>query len=165
MAAPPQGRPGRTLGILAILIAALAVWTFFPGETHTPKLGLDLRGGTQVILTPTLTSGTGEITQEELDQSVAIIRQRVDGLGVAESEVTTQGSGSGASIVVSIPGQTSTEVIKSLGTTAKLNFRPVFAARAGVPIPTTPTTKPTSIPTPKASAHAPAPKEIGRAHV
>ena len=44
-------RPGRTLAILLAVIVALGVWTLVPSQ-RTPKLGLDLRGGTQVILTP-----------------------------------------------------------------------------------------------------------------
>ena len=92
MAAPNQGHHGRTLGLLTLLVLVLTVWTFWPGQPHTPKLGLDLRGGTQVILTPQVTEGEADsITQEQLDQTVNIIRQRIDGFGVAEAEVTTQG--------------------------------------------------------------------------
>ncbi|MGD9957082.1 MAG: protein translocase subunit SecD, partial [Candidatus Nanopelagicales bacterium] len=55
------------------------------------------------------------------------------GFGVAESEVTTQGSGSNATIVVSIPGVTNQAVLDSLATTAKLDFRPVLAVDYGSP--------------------------------
>ncbi|MFC6238328.1 protein translocase subunit SecD [Longivirga aurantiaca] len=135
MAAPTQAsaRPGRTLVILGLVILGLVVWTLWPGQSHTPKLGLDLRGGTQVILTPTSADGGGAITDDQLKQTVEIIRQRVDGFGVAESEVTTQGSGSNATIVVSIPGVTNQAVLDSLATTAKLDFRPVLAIDFGSP--------------------------------
>jgi preprotein translocase subunit SecD len=95
---------------------------------------LDLRGGTQVILSPVSTNGV-PITDDQLKQSVEIIRQRVDGFGVAESEVTTQGSGENATIIVSIPGTTNKAILDSLSTTAKLDFRPVLAEDYGSPQP------------------------------
>ena len=100
------------------------------GNSNTPKLGLDLRGGTQVILAP-VGDGGKAVTNDQLAQTVRIIRQRVDGFGVAESSVTTQGSGANAKIVVSIPGVTSSEVVDQLKNTAKLNFRQVAAVAAG----------------------------------
>jgi preprotein translocase subunit SecD len=108
------------------------IWSFLPGERHTPKLGLDLRGGTQVILSPSVAVGE-TLTQDQLNQTVAIIRQRVDGFGVAESEVTIQGTGNGAKIIVTIPGETSRTVVDQLKTTAQLNFRPVLAIDFGSP--------------------------------
>ena len=138
MAAPTQKHvnPGRTLAILCVVVLALGVWTFWPGQVHTPKLGLDLRGGTQVILTPSANQGGAAVTDDQLKQAVEIIRQRVDGFGVAESEVTTQGSGQNASIIVSIPGVTNQAVLDSLATTAKLDFRPVLAEAVGGVAPT-----------------------------
>jgi preprotein translocase subunit SecD len=108
------------------------IWSFLPGERHTPKLGLDLRGGTQVILSPSVAVGE-TLTPDQLNQTVAIIRQRVDGFGVAESEVTIQGTGNGAKIIVTIPGETSRTVVDQLKTTAQLNFRPVLAIDFGSP--------------------------------
>ncbi|MBI1377135.1 MAG: protein translocase subunit SecD [Frankiales bacterium] len=139
VAAPTQRHtaPGRTLAILGAFIVLLGAWTFWPGESHTPKLGLDLRGGTQVILTPVPEPGTnGTVSDDQLNQTVEIIRQRVDGFGVAEAEVTTQGSGANASILVSIPGTTNQQILDSLATTAKLDFRPVLEEAAGAPTPT-----------------------------
>jgi preprotein translocase subunit SecD len=105
MAAPRTGsRPLRSLVALGVLIIGLAVWAFFPNTEHNVKLGLDLQGGTQVILIPHPVQAGKEITDEQLQQTVTILRQRVDSLGVAEAEVTTQGSGAGAAIVVSVPG-------------------------------------------------------------
>lgn len=155
MAAPTQGqsRPGRTLAVLGLIIVALGVWTFWPGQSHTPKLGLDLRGGTQVILTPTSSTTGAEVTDDQLKQAVEIIRQRVDGFGVAESEVTTQGSGSNASIIVSIPGVTNQAILDSLATTAKLDFRPVINIDYGAPQPA-PTASPTASGSPSPSASA-----------
>ena len=149
-------RPGRSLLIFTLGIIGLLIWTFLPGETNTPKLGLDLRGGTQVILSPSVAAGE-TLTQDQLNQTVAIIRQRVDGFGVAESEVTIQGTGNGAKIIVTIPGETSRTVVDQLKTTAQLNFRPVLAIDFGSPQPSsspTPTTSDAANPsaTPSASA-------------
>jgi len=139
-------RPGRSLLIFTIGMIGLLVWTFLPGERHTPKLGLDLRGGTQVILSPSVPTGEN-LTQDQLNQTVSIIRQRVDGFGVAESEVTIQGTGNGAKIIVTIPGETSRTVVDQLKTTAQLNFRPVLAIDYGSP-------QPSASPTPSASTSA-----------
>jgi preprotein translocase subunit SecD len=159
VAAPTQKHtnPGRTLAILGLVVLVLGIWTFWPGLAHTPKLGLDLSGGTQVILTPSANQGGAAVTDDQLKQAVEIIRQRVDGFGVAESEVTTQGSGDQASIIVSIPGVTDSAVLNSLATTAKLDFRPVLLESAGGPTPTTtvtPSGTASASPTASASAKA-----------
>ncbi|MDP3972373.1 MAG: protein translocase subunit SecD [Candidatus Nanopelagicales bacterium] len=107
------------------LMAGLAVWAFWPGQEHTPRLGLDLRGGTQVVMLAQSVDNEGSITDEQLAQTVEIIRQRVNGLGVAEAEVTTQGSGGNAAVVVSVPGVNSEQLAAQLSQTALLDFRPV----------------------------------------
>src|SRR5690606_25154418 len=87
------------------------------------KLALDLDGGTQIILAPQLASGQ-TITQEQLDQTVAIIRNRVDYAGVSEAEITSQG---GRNVVVSIPGEEPDEAtLARIKTSAQLTFRPVL---------------------------------------
>jgi preprotein translocase subunit SecD len=128
-------RPSRPLLYLTAATVGLGVWAFLPGEVHAPKLGLDLQGGTQVILSPSAVGG-GQIAADEINQTVRIIRQRVDGFGVAEAEVTTQGSGPGTKIIVTIPGKTDRAVVDQLKNTAKLNFRPVLAVDYGSPQPT-----------------------------
>ena len=145
-------RPGRSLLIFLVSIVGLAVWAFWPGQNHAPKLGLDLRGGTQVILSPQVAAGA-TLSPEQLNQTVAIIRQRVDGFGVAESEVTIQGTGDGAKIIVTIPGETSRTVVDQLKTTAQLNFRAVVAIDYGSPQPSTSPT-PSDSASPAASATA-----------
>ena len=145
-------RPSRSLLIFTVGIIGLLVWSFLPGERHTPKLGLDLRGGTQVILSPSVAAGE-TLTQDQLNQTVAIIRQRVDGFGVAESEVTIQGTGNGAKIIVTIPGETSRTVVDQLKSTAQLNFRPVLAIDFGSPQPSaSPTPSDTASPSASTSA-------------
>lgn len=146
-------RPVRSLLIFTVGIVGLIVWTFLPGERNTPKLGLDLRGGTQVILSPSVAAGE-TLTQDQLNQTVSIIRQRVDGFGVAESEVAIQGSGNSAKIIVTIPGETSRSVVDQLKTTAQLNFRPVLAIDLGSPQPSAspdPSATPAPIPSPSVS--------------
>ena len=153
MAAPTKtsASPGRTLMILGLILLALLAWAFVP-TPRAPKLGLDLRGGTQVILTPVSTDGA-QIQDDQLKQAVEIIRQRVDGFGVAESEVTTQGSGQNASIIVSIPGVTNQAILDSLSTTAKLDFRPVLNIDYGTPQPiVTPSPSGSGSPKPSASS-------------
>lgn len=126
-------RPVRSLFIFTLVLVGLAVWAFVGGAAKTPKLGLDLRGGTQIILAPK--TATGEISPEQLAQSVSIIRQRVDGFGVAEAEVTTQGQGNTAKIIVSLPGSTDRAVVDELKSTAKLDFRQVITFDLGSPAP------------------------------
>jgi preprotein translocase subunit SecD len=94
------------------------------------KLGLDLRGGTSVTLTPRATAG-GKVTSAAIDQAVSIIRQRVNSLGVAESEVSAQGSGVNRQIVISVPGDTGDRIVNLVGQTAELRFRQVLASGAG----------------------------------
>ena len=125
MAAPSAYRPGRVLVAMLLAVAALLVWAFWPGQSNTPRLGLDLQGGTQVILAPTPIEEGESLSEEQLQQTVEIIRQRVNGLGVAEAEVSVQGSGDSAVIVVSVPGVTQDRIVDLVGQTALLNFRPV----------------------------------------
>jgi preprotein translocase subunit SecD len=126
VAPPATSRPGRLLIALIVLLLGSSVWAFWPGTDSSVRLGLDLQGGTQVIMVPEPVVEGAEITEEQLAQSVEIIRARVDGLGVAEAEVTTQGSGDSAAIVVSVPGVGQDRVVELVQRTALLNFRPVW---------------------------------------
>jgi preprotein translocase subunit SecD len=124
------GKPGRTLAILGVILVALLALVFIQGATSV-KLGLDLRGGTSVTLQPRIASGTsGKVTSAAIDQAVSIIRQRVNSLGVAESEVTAQGSGVNRQIVISVPGDTGRRVVDLVGQTAELRFRQVLVSGA-----------------------------------
>ena len=51
-----RSRPGRALALVALSVVALYAWMFISGTTQ-PKLGLDLQGGTQVTLVPTVAPG------------------------------------------------------------------------------------------------------------
>ncbi|NKB93783.1 MAG: protein translocase subunit SecD [Candidatus Nanopelagicales bacterium] len=134
VAPPATSKPGRLLIALIVLLLGGVVWAFWPGTDSSVRLGLDLQGGTQVILVPQPVVEGTEITEEQLAQTVEIIRARVDGLGVAEAEVTTQGSGNSAAIVVSVPGLGQDRVVELVQRTALLNFRPVWNVLSPFPI-------------------------------
>lgn len=146
-------RAGRVLAYFFLFTLLLGVWTFWPGSSHTPRLGLDLRGGTQVILTPKDVAGQ-KVTNEAMKQAVSIIRQRVNAFGVSEAEVSVQGQGANSTIIVSIPGKTNSDVIDSLKSTAKLDFRPVLDVQSGAPASVS-TGKATPSPTPTTPAVLP----------
>ena len=123
-------RPARSLAILALVLIALTGLVFVQSATQV-RLGLDLRGGTSVTLQPRIAPGeNGKVTNEAIDQAVSIIRQRVNSLGVAESEVAAQGSGVNRQIVISVPGDTGRRVVELVGQTAELRFRQVLATAA-----------------------------------
>jgi preprotein translocase subunit SecD len=145
-------RPVRTLAILALGLVAMTGLVFIQGATSV-KLGLDLRGGTSVTLQPRIAPGEeGTITNEAIDQAVAIIRQRVNSLGVAESEVAAQGTGTSRQIVISVPGDTGRRVVDLVGQTAELRFRQVLATGAGASSVVDPTATPVAGVTPELNA-------------
>ena len=145
-------RPVRTLAILALGLVAMTGLVFIQGATSV-KLGLDLRGGTSVTLQPRIAPGEeGTITNEAIDQAVAIIRQRVNSLGVAESEVAAQGTGTSRQIVISVPGETGRRVVDLVGQTAELRFRQVLATGAGASSVVDPTATPVAGVTPELNA-------------
>ena len=157
MATPSGARPGRTIAVLAALIVliyglilvvapdTIGKQTLSIADKFKPRLGLDLEGGTSVILTPRLVKGGGSPPKDSLNQAVSIIRNRVDSFGVAESEVTTAGD----NIVISIPGKQDKSILKTVQQTAQLRFRPVWLAGAGAATP-----QPTASPSPTASSGA-----------
>lgn len=112
------------LVIIIALIAANGASVLFNNGQWTPKLALDLEGGTQITLSPQLATGEA-VTAEQLERAVAIIRQRVDASGVSEAEINTQGN---QNIVVSIPGEPDDETRERISSSAKLEFRPVLVA-------------------------------------
>ncbi len=131
MAAPKKGRsasaqskPVRSLALILIAIAALTGGMFASGHTK-PRLGIDLAGGTSITLRAESEPGQeSAINKTNMDTAVEIMERRVNGLGVSESEVQTQGD---ANIIVNIPkGTNSKEARDQVGTTAKLYFRPVL---------------------------------------
>ncbi len=126
--APPTGtlRVGRYFLVLLALIAILYSIVAF-GSRHTPKLGLDLVGGTQVIFTAKTQNGDTP-SSSSMQQAKQIMQNRVNGTGVTEATVVIQGNNQ---IVVSIPGDNATDIAK-LGAAAVLNFRGLVAPTATV---------------------------------
>ncbi|MFC7877186.1 protein translocase subunit SecD [Isoptericola sp. NPDC057391] len=101
------------------------------GASWAPGLALDLQGGTQLILKADTTDGS-QVTSETIDESINVIRQRIDSSGVSEAEITAQGS---QNIVVGIPGEVSQETIDLISQPAQMRFRPVLTYAAGTPTP------------------------------
>ncbi|MET9376859.1 protein translocase subunit SecD [Streptomyces sp. NPDC003035] len=141
-----QGKPGRALALILIAMVALTGGMFWSGHT-TPRLGIDLAGGTSITLKAKAEPGKEDAVNEtNMNTAVGIIDRRVNGLGVSEAEVQTQGR---ENIIVNIPrGVNEKQAREQVGTTAQLYFRPVLAwAPSG---PTTPA--PSGSPTPSGSA-------------
>ena len=137
--APPQGQlpVARYLGALAALLAVVYALAFLTGSTHSPKLGLDLQGGTQVTLAAKTDNGQPP-SKESMNQAREILLQRVNGAGVASAEVVTQGN---SNLIISVTGENADKA-KDLAQTAQLLFRPVVT---GFPV------SPTAAPSPSAS--------------
>ncbi|MFL6116128.1 MAG: protein translocase subunit SecD [Catenulispora sp.] len=149
--------PWTPLTVLAAVIMAL-VGTMIGTGHRSPQLGIDLAGGT----TMTMTAKGGTPSTGDMDTALQIMRNRVNGQGVSEAEVTKQGS---SSIQVDLPGKNSSELLAQLGQTAKLYFRVVVedpTQYQGAPLRTTPAPEPQTAPTapagsPSGSASSSAP--------
>jgi preprotein translocase subunit SecD len=117
-----EKRRSITTLVVMLLIVAGAASALALGAR--PNLGLDLQGGISAIYTPQLPEGEPEPEDYEaiLDETIEVIRARVDSLGVAEPDITRQGS----DILVQLPGVRDADRLREIiGTTAKLEFRPV----------------------------------------
>ena len=116
------------LVILVGLVGLITYGVLRSDATWTPKLALDLQGGTQILLAAEQTDGQA-VSGEQLQQAVSIIRQRVDAAGVSEAEITTQGN---QHISVSIPGKADEATLQRIEASAKLDFRPVLSMGFGL---------------------------------
>jgi preprotein translocase subunit SecD len=116
------------LALVSGVLVALYLGVFF-GPSATPRLGLDLRGGTQVILQATPLHNQ-KLTKGALEQAVNIIRNRVNGAGVAGATISTQGSND---IIVSAPGANHRQ-LEALDQTALLRFRQVLLSAPGTAV-------------------------------
>ncbi|QIK09794.1 protein translocase subunit SecD [Streptomyces sp. Je 1-4] len=128
-----QGHPGRTLILVLIAMAGLIGGMFYSG-TMTPRLGIDLAGGTSFTLAAQNQPGKpNAINETNMNTAAGIMERRVNGLGVSEAEVQTQGSDH---IIVNIPkGTDAKQAREQVGTTAKLGFRPVITTTMGTKTP------------------------------
>jgi SecD/SecF fusion protein len=113
----PEG--GRShLAVLGVVVAVLGI-AFAAGFYKPVHLGLDLQGGLEVVLKATPADGK-DLTSDQLQQAIEVIRSRVDALGTTEPEIRTQGSDQ---IVVSLPGEEDPDrAVEVVGKTAELRF-------------------------------------------
>jgi preprotein translocase subunit SecD len=156
----PYSAARRSLFAMAALVLALAALLAgahqWGAARWTPKLGLDLEGGTQMILEPRLV-GTQTVSAEQINKARDIIVQRVDAGGISGAEVTTQG---GRNIVVAIPGTPSEATLNAIRRSSQMQFRPVLVEAPSVDLTATPSpaasdsTATGAAPSPSASAPA-----------
>lgn len=109
------------IATLVVVVAAAAVLV----AGLRPLLGLDLQGGISAVYEPVLPEGeeVPEDFEQILDETIEIIRSRVDALGVAEPDIAR----SGTDVIVQLPGVSDAERLRELiGRTAQLRFRPVL---------------------------------------
>ena len=148
-------RPGRYLAFFAMIVVVLYALVFFTGDGKpTPKLGIDLQGGTRVTLTARTPDG-GAPTRASLDQARQIIETRVNGIGVSGAKVLLDGN----NVVITVPGAQGDQA-KNLGKTAKLGFRKVVTTEPVAPQAVPPATPPASTstsPAPTSSGQPPSP--------
>ncbi|UKY49026.1 protein translocase subunit SecD [Streptomyces inhibens] len=128
-----QGHPGRTLILVLLAMAGLIGGMFYSG-TLAPRLGIDLAGGTSFTLQAENQPGKpNAINETNMKTAAGIMDRRVNGLGVSETEVQTQGENH---IIVNIPkGTNAKQARQQVGTTAQLGFRPVLTTTAGTKTP------------------------------
>ncbi|WP_063040054.1 protein translocase subunit SecD [Nocardia grenadensis] len=148
---PSQGSAHqfRWLALFGVLVAAIYALVFFTGDkSPTPKLGIDLQGGTRVTLTARTPDGNRP-SKDSLAKAQEIIENRVNGLGVSGSEVVIDGD----NLVITVPGEDSQQA-RTLASTAKLYIRPVLKYN---PAPTAQQPAPGgTTPAPEPAAPAPA---------
>ncbi|MDK8551407.1 protein translocase subunit SecD [Corynebacterium pseudodiphtheriticum] len=109
--------PAKALAWFILVTVALFSLILFTGDRQaTPRLGIDLQGGTRVTLVPQ----GDEPTQDQLDQARAILEQRVNGMGVSGAQVVADGN----TLVITVPGEDTAQA-RAVGQTSQLLFRPV----------------------------------------
>ncbi|MDO5097823.1 MAG: protein translocase subunit SecD [Corynebacterium sp.] len=109
--------PKKAIALFILLLLAVYALIFFTGDrSATPRLGIDLQGGTRVTLVP-----QGEKpTPDQLSQARTILENRVNGMGVSGANVVIDGD----TLVVTVPGEDTSQA-RAVGQTSQLFFRPV----------------------------------------
>jgi preprotein translocase subunit SecD len=147
----------RYFAVFAVILVGLYLLVFFTGNKKpNPKLGLDLQGGTSLTLAA-LTPDGKDPSSASLDQARQIIANRVNGSGVAEPEVVTEGR---RNIVVNVAGGASEDELKKLVAPAKLAFRKVLSSAQDHPISPAPSGS-ASASTSSSSSKSPTPSASG----
>jgi SecD/SecF fusion protein len=107
-------------GFVLLLVAGLIAASVFVIASQKTRLGLDLKGGVELVYQGEPTAQTPHVTQAALARAVDIMRERVDQLGVSEPEIQTSG---GNEITVGLPDVKDTaRAEQEVGTTARLYF-------------------------------------------
>jgi SecD/SecF fusion protein len=144
--------------IRALLALGVLAGSLYFAISTPAKLGLDLRGGTQIVL-ETQDSATVQANRASTDRAVEVLRRRVDALGVAEPSLARSGD---RRIIVELPGlQDPREAAEVIGRTAQLTFHPVLDAPAPTATPT-PTPDASGSPSPSPSPTAEGDSAAGR---
>ncbi len=135
------------LSLIGAIVVALVAFGAVLSAGWSPKLGLDLAGGEEVVYRP-----AHAVPSNYMTESVNIINSRINGLGLSGANVGTQGG----DIVVQLPGvKNPQQVINTIGETAQLYFRPALCeappytpstAKKGTTTPASPGPLPTSCP-------------------
>jgi preprotein translocase subunit SecD len=121
VASSPTVHPARYLSVFLLMLVGVYLLVYLTGDKRaSPKLGIDLQGGTRVTLTARTPDGSAP-SREALAQAQQIISARVNGLGVSGSEVVVDGD----NLVITVPGNDGNEA-RNLGQTARLYIRPVI---------------------------------------
>jgi preprotein translocase subunit SecD len=121
------------LGLIAALVIACGWIVGNDGERwpYAFKKGLDVQGGIHLVLEARPTREFPRITPEVRNQAIAVVRARVDGLGVAEPMIQPQGA---ERVIVDLPGVANPdEALRVLGATATLSFKAHAADLASAP--------------------------------
>ena len=82
-------------------------------------LGLDLKGGTRLVLEPDLTNAPNVNLDDALNNASKIIERRINEFGLTEAEIQRQGN----RLAIQIPGITAEDAMQKIGKTALLEFR------------------------------------------
>jgi preprotein translocase subunit SecD len=105
--------------IVFVIILGVCFYYMYPFQSSI-KLGLDLKGGTQIILKP-IERGAEQVTSEAIDKAQLIILNRIDRLGISEPLVTRDYNNN---IIIQLPGVDDPErAIDVIGKTAQLEFK------------------------------------------
>ncbi len=131
---PGQFRPWRHIWTFIGIVIVLYGLVFLTPGSNTPKLGIDLQGGTRITLTARTVDGS-DPTREQMQLARTIMEGRVNGSGVVGAQVQIDGA---RQLVVTVPGN---EDLSGLTRSAQLNIRPVLTTTANgqtVPIITNP---------------------------
>jgi SecD/SecF fusion protein len=106
--------------LVLLLVLGLVIVSGIVIASKETKLGLDLQGGLELVYEGQPTGTSTEVTGEDIDESISIIEQRINKLGVSEPEVARLGP---KNITVSLPGVTdANRAAEQVGTTAQLYF-------------------------------------------